>query len=1097
MDDTGEAGPVEPTGLQVGHRTTPNNHPSDEPVRFSWRVDDPGWGGGQSAYRVRVARSRDALAAGDTVWDSGRVDDARSTGARWDGRRLEPDETYYWTVRVWNEEGEASAVAGPVAFATAPGEEWRGEWVAHQPGPGDTNGYRGRWRAPDAGPEWVQVDLGADRTFDRVELHPTEPFDGPTTPDGQTLHGRTTEDTYRAATVAQGPVAFGFPDGYRVEAAGDADFESARTLVDHTGGDPAEPGREAVVHDVGAVTARYLRVTATDLDAFAGGDDRLREEQRPWAVFALAALAVRDGDGADLARDATVTASSSVESAHWGRDGLVDGAYTASMASESPLLRTDVTLSKPVARARAHFAGVGYGELHVNGEKVGDAVLDPGWTEYDERVLYRTHDVGDLLREGDNAVGVWLGRGWFAKSTRQWSAGGSPRARLRLTVEYEDGTTREITTGGDWTADASPVVANDIYHGETYDARLEQDGWATPGFDDDDWDSAAVVDGPAGTLSPQRTEPIEVTDTLEPVALVERDDGVVVDFGQNHAGWVAIDVTGDARGADDEGDTPAGSGEPGDEVVLRHAEILDGDGDLETTDLRTAEATDTYVLRGEGAESYEPRFTYHGYRYVHVSDYPGELTADDVRSKVVHTAMDRTGAFDCSDDDLAAVQRNAQWGLRSNAHGVPTDCPQRDERQGFSGDGHIAGPALHYNFDADRFHAKWARDHGDCQSPHGYVPSKLPFGAPPAMIGPSWTVSRVVVPWHLYCFYGDEAALEANYEGMRRYVDFYHDAAEDDLLPEAHTCYGDWVALENADGRVGEPTELFTNAYYYRATSVLARAAEALGYDAEAARHGDRAAAIEAAFSDRFFDADRATYGPGTQASNAVPRFFGLVPDGRGRDVATALARTVRDDDASLRTGFLGTRALLGALTEYGYADLAYEIASHPEFPGWVYMLRNGATTMWERWDSDDRVGDGMNSFNHSPFTCVSEWFYRGLAGIAVSESLPEARTVDISPSFVDALDRVAGTVGTPWGEIRSRWTATADGHELSVTIPWNLDGRVAFPVGDDGAVALDGTTVWADGGPVASPDGVRSLDRARARVVVTVGAGTHRFDVR
>ena len=1065
--------------LRVNDRAAPMAVSLDAPPRFRWRVADPDWTG-QSAYRLRLDTARDRLDDAP-MYDTGPVDSSRSTGVTYDGPALSADETYHWTVTVWDESGERSVTAS-ARFTTAP-DELAGEWITRQPGLGDSNGYRSRWRDPDDDPtEWVGVDLGASERVEAVELHPAEPFTDTDTPDGRTITADDTEATYRDATTAQGPVAFGFPDRYRVEVADDPSFESARTVVDATSSGQPDPRRAPVVHDLDdPIEASHVRVVATELAEYAPTDDQVRESFDTWAVFALAALTVRDESGDDLARDRPVTPSSSVETETWGRDRLTDGRDESTMTGTSPLFRTEFEAEKPIANARVRFAGLGYGELYLNGERVGDAVLDPGWTQYDERVLYSTDDVTDHLREGDNAVGIWLGRGWFARSARQWLGFGSPRARLELTVEYEDDTTDRLATGPDWTTAPSPVVDNDIYGGESYDARRERPGWAEPGFDDGDWESAAVAESPAGQLTPQRTDPIRVTETLDPVAIHEGEDGPIVDFGQNHTGWLALDIDG---------------GQSGEEITLRHAEALDDEGELRTVDLRSADAADTYVLgeaAAEGDESvtYEPRFTYHGYRYAQIEGYPGELTAEDVRSRVVHTDLPSRGEFDCANDDLAGVQSNARWGLRGNAHSVPTDCPQRDERMGFTGDGHIAGRALQYNFDAARFHDKWTRDHLDTQSRHGYVPAKCPNGALPELADPSWTVSLLAIPWHRYRFTGDASLLRRHYDRLRRYVEFWESVAVDDLLPEEYAGYGDWVALENTDGRWGEPTDFFTNAYYHRSVALLADIAAVIGADADAARYRERADAVAAAFNDRYFDADAAAYEARTQATYALPVFFDIAPDDRVDDIVANLVAKVESDGGKLRTGFLGTRPLLAVLADHGHADLAYEVVSDPEFPGWVYMLREGATTVWERWDSDsdEHIGGRMNSLNHSPFACVSEWFYEHLAGIDVRLG-GDGPDVVVAPSIPDGLPWAEGSVETPLGTVESRWAADDGGYDLSVTIPWNADGRIAVPVDDGSAVSVDGETVWEGNG--AAHEGVRRTDGV---VEVEVRSGS--YDVR
>ncbi|MCU4975491.1 glycoside hydrolase family 78 protein [Halobacteria archaeon AArc-m2/3/4] len=884
---------------------------------------------------------------------------------------------------------------------------------------------------------------------------------------------------------------FGFPEGYRIEVAEDPAFENATTVVDVAGGTRNNPIADPIDHDAD-VSGRFVRVTFTDLYTFDPTSppvspvsyrkpDLVREEMSTWQMAALAALAVRDETGVDLARGRPVTASSSIETATWGRELLVDGAYRSTTAPGSPLLRTSVELSKPVETARIHVATLGYGELYVNGVRMGEAVLDPAWTQYDERVLYNTYDVSEALKAGENAIGLWLGRGRFSRGNRDWSGFGSPRAICQLNITYEDGTVRRVSTDLSWRSTESPIVENDIYDGERYDARKERSGWSVPGYDADDWDFASEMPAPGGDLVPQRTDPISVVNRLEPVSIRSQDNGYLVDFGQNITGWLDLRI-----------DNPTA----GEEIVLRHAEALDEEGALSTTDLRSADATDTYVPRGDDRERYHPRFTYHGFRYAHVEGFPGTLTEDDVQACVVSTSMPERGTFDCSDENVTQIQRNAKWGLRGNAHGIPEDCPQRDERFGWTGDGQITAQAFLYNFDAVRFHRKWMDDHDDTQSEHGYVADTVPagFGTTPA--DPTWSVTRVVIPWYLYQHTGDPAHLERHYEGMRRYVDYWFDQCEDGILPEKYANYGDWLAFENTDGRRGKPFDLFTTAFHYQTTRLVGRAAEVLGYDIDAERYSDRAAAIEDAFTAAFFDSDAATYGPGTQSALAIPLFLGLVPDEHVDGVVKTLATKVREDDGKLRSGFLGTRPLIHVLANHGYEDLAYEVVTQPEQPGWMYMVHQGATTMWERWDSDEQVGSGMNSLNHSPFTFVSEWFYRTLAGIDFGDGSVLDR-IEVAPTVVEDLEWVEGTLETPLGDLASRWERTDNSLAVTVQIPWNAKACVRIPFEHDGMSVCEGETVlWEDGSRVALPTGVTHVDREDDTLVVNVESGTYRFDI-
>ncbi|WP_121741922.1 alpha-L-rhamnosidase [Natronorubrum halophilum] len=1075
-----------PTDLQVEYETTPSNVDPSEAPRFSWRLQTDHRGSRQTAYRIVIGRDESAVDAGrGSLWDSGRVELSTSTNVPYDGPDLGSDKRYHWSVKVWTDEGATEWAESASFFTALRPERWRGEWITHQPGAGDTDGWRSRWRRADERvEEWVQVDLGSSEQITAVDLHPASPVTVVRTPDDAAVTSSWFDDPLEG---------FGFPDAYRVEVADDPDFETATTVLKVNASDEAVddvpdgvPEETAVVHAHDGLEAdgRYVRVTAMEPFAFeplaeesshAQSAARRTEHVDAWQCFALAALEVRNGDE-DLARGRPVEASSSAETDTWGRDHLVNGHTKSEMAAASPLLRTEFSVEEPIESARAHLAAVGYGELHTNGERVGDHRLNPAWTDYEQRVCYSSHDLTDRISVGMNAIGVWLGRGWFSKRGAYWVPDGSPRARLVLTVTFEDGSTRTVATDGDWTATEGPIRENDIYDGELFDARLSEDGWRSPGFDDGDWNPAAVVDDPGGVLRPQRVEPMRVVETFDVETVHEHPDGPILDFGQNLTGWLDLEI----RDPDD-----------GDEIVLGHAERLTEDGDLSTTDLRTADATDVYIAAGDDVERYEPRFTYHGFRYAQVTGYPGEFDPDLVTAKAVHTAMDRRGTFSCSNQDLDQVQHNAVWGLRGNTHSVPEDCPQRDERFGWTGDAHISTRSLLFNFDAARFDEKWARDHDDAASEMGYVPDVIPNKVSEDPADPTWSITRVMIPWYLYRHEGNERILREQYEGMRDYVDYWYSVTENGILTGDYGKYGDWLAFENVDDRRGLPHDLYNTAFLYQVTDTFAKIADALENDADAEAYRDRADRIAEAFNDRFFDPDQGVYGPGTQSSYAVPLFLDLVPDAEVESVVDNLVEKVDADGRTLKTGFLGTRPLLHSLAAHGHADVAYDVVSQPERPGWVYMARNGATTMWERWDSDDRIGDGMNSFNHSPFTHVSEFFYEVLAGIRIGDRSVTDH-VTIAPALVDDLEWVSAALETRNGDlaVECRRDEDAATYELSVTVPWNTDATVHLPDAATSDVTESGTPLSTD------TAGVRSVRKDGDTVVVEFGSGAYEFSV-
>lgn len=789
---------------------------------------------------------------------------------------------------------------------------------------------------------------------------------------------------------------------------------------------------------------------------------------------------------------------------------------------DSPLLRRTVTLDKPVSRARAHVLTLGWGELYVNGDRIGDDRLNPGWSRFEERSLYTTYDVGDRLSEGENALGLWLGRGWFSKTAEvplgiiaagqapnqvspqiakadvpqyptsalsHWDSHGAPRALLQVNVEYEDGTGDRIVTDGSWQGFPSPIVENDVWDGEHYNALLEQPGWATTAFDATTWAPATELGEPSKwsdfggasdpALRPMQAQPIEVTDTLDPVSIHTFEGDPIVDLGQNVAGWIELRVR-DATS--------------GQRIELRHAEVLTDDGDIDQRNLRTAEATDVYTAAGDadGEEVFEPRFTYHGFRYVKVLNYPGELRKADVTGKVVHTAFETRGSFTCSNEELNRVQHNAEWGLRSNAHSIPTDCPQRDERVGWTGDAHMAANADLYNHDVARFYEKWLRDHADAQAPSGAQADTVPwaYGGKPG--DPNWGKTQVVIPWFVYRHTGDETLLERFYDDMTAYVDFWHRQADDHIIPGRYTLYGDWLAPEGP----GIDPALVATFAHYQTTEMVAMAASVLDETGDARTYADRTDAIGAAFNREFFDPATNTYGSGAQKSFALPIYLDIVPDGHEAAVVDNLVAKMRTEDGGkLMTGFVATRPLIYGLADNGHEEFAYHVVSQPEHPGWVYMVRNGATTMWERWNSDEGAPE-MNSYNHRPWTLVSEWFYERLAGINIAEAGFEH--VEIAPMVVGDLRWADASVDTVRGDVTSRWERTDGGLSLTAGVPWNATATVRIPdLGYDSVrVTESGRIIWSDGSTGSHPEGVESVRRTDDAVVVRVGSGTYEFEL-
>ncbi|WP_248910375.1 alpha-L-rhamnosidase [Halocatena marina] len=780
------------------------------------------------------------------------------------------------------------------------------------------------------------------------------------------------------------------------------------------------------------------------------------------------------------------TALANSDSAWEGRWITYDPIPRGQERGHSPLLRTEFTLeNKQIESARAHVSTIGWGELYLNGAKVGTEVLNPGVTDYEEQTLYSSYDVTDQLFSGQsNSVGLWLGRGFYDKSIHDWTGLGSPRGILQLNVEYNDGSTDTVVTDTSWTADGSPITKNDIYDGETYDAQVEQPGWASPNFDDGSWSTVTAVQGPSSNFDwhPQRLPPIKVTNSIRPVDISQNDGDWVVDFGQTIAGWVELTMDGAREGQD---------------ITIEHAEVLVDDGELShdtgnlnMEDLRDADATDTYIAKGDDVETYEPRFTYHGFRHVRVFNYPGELSPDDIAAKVVRTEREANGRFSASNDDLNDVHHMVTWGLRTNTHSIPTDCPNRDERHGWT-EIFRGASTEYYEYETEkthRFYEKWMRDHRYDMRSKGMVAVTIPDQV--SEEDPNWSKSTVQCVWHMYEHTGDKRVLADNYPMMTQYVDHWQSrATEEDrehIVPAKYNTFGDWLAPTTEEIE-NDPAMLNTFAHY-QTTKTVANAAAALGKYNEARMYENRASTIKTAFNNHFYDETTNTYGSGDMGTFAMAMHGGLVPKGAEQAVADELASTIRNEyDNKIGTGTISTQGLLmSALMEYGYEDLVYHLVSQPERPGWVYMARNGATTLWERWDSDTQIGSGMNSFNHRLWMEVGEWFYTKLVGI--QPATPGFERVLIKPVVPTELEHASAETETIRGKIAVAWEQYTDEFVLEVTIPGNTTGEVWVLANHQSAV-YEGDTC-----PAEDATGVTYLRHENDYAVFEVSAGSYTF---
>jgi len=781
-------------------------------------------------------------------------------------------------------------------------------------------------------------------------------------------------------------------------------------------------------------------------------------------------------------------------------------------ALPSPMLRKPFALDKPVKRAVATVSALGLYELRINGRRVGDHILAPEWTDYHKRVQYQAYDVTALLRPGANAIGATLGDGWYAG--RIGISHIVPDGGLRnfygrrlallvqMDIEFADGTTQTLITDGTWKATTDgPVRKACILDGEIYDARKEMPGWDSPGFNDSAWAPVEVRDPIDAALVAQPNEPIRITQELQPVKVTEPSPGVyVVDFGQNLAGWCRIRVRGAA----------------GTTVTLRHAEVLQPDGHIYRDNLRMsvyekdknlkwgkylgARQEDRFTLRGVGEEVFEPHFTYHGFRYVEVTGWPGKLSADAIVARALHSAPPVAGAFECSSPLLNKLMQNIVWPHRDNMHSVPTDCPQRDERLGWMGDMLVFSQPACFNMDMAAFFTKWAQDIRAAQADDGRYPDIAPHPYDPnaRFSGvPAWGDAGVVVPWRVYVNYGDRRILTAQFESARRWVDWIHKNNPDLLWKnKRNNDYGDWLngdtlKLEGfPKGEAEIPKDVFATAFFQHSTQIVANMAAVLGKEAEAKQYGKLADDIRQAFV-RAYVRDDATVKGNTQSAYAIALEFNLIPDDKRAAAARHMVERIHAYKDHISTGFHTTPMLMKQLTRYGYTDVAYMLINNRTIPSWGYTIDQGATTIWERWDGyvagRGFQDPGMNSFCHYAIGSVGEWMYRVILGINPDEQQPGYRHFVLAPRPGGGLTWARGHYDSIRGRIASAWKVDGDTLTLDITIPANTTATVHVP-----ATSLSAVT--EGGKPAADAEAVKFVRMADDAAVFEVGSGTYRF---
>lgn len=744
----------------------------------------------------------------------------------------------------------------------------------------------------------------------------------------------------------------------------------------------------------------------------------------------------------------------------------------------APFFRKEFTINKPLSSARTYIAVGGLYELFVNGKRIGDHRLDPMYTRFDRRNLYVTYDVTENLQQGKNTIGVLLGNGWYNhQSTAVWYFDKAPwRARpkfcLDLRMTYSDGSIETVSTGQDWQTHFSPVIFNSIYTGEHYDGRLEQEGWDMPEFNPKGWNNAIATGAPSQNITAQVLHPIRNVAKIPAVEMKKIDEYTwLFDFGRNIAGVTQIKV----------------SGREGTTIRMKHAERLDSTGraDLSNIDVHYRPTddsdpfqTDIFILNGQGEETFMPRFNYKGFQYVEVtSDQPVELTKESLTAYFMHSDVPQIGKIHSSNNTLNKIWEAANASYLSNLFGYPTDCPQR-EKNGWTGDAHIAVETGLYNFDGITVYEKWLADHQDEQQPNGVLPAIIPTDGWGYQWGngPDWTSTIALIPWNIYLFYGDSRLLKQCYDNIKRYVDYI-----DEHYPSGMTDWGlgDWIPVKSTT-----PKEFTSTAYYYIDVVILSKAAKLFGFQNDIEKYSALAAKIKQALNNKYLDNETGIYGNGLQTEQSVPLYWGLVPDELREKVAANLAKRVEADGKHIDVGLLGSKTILNALSENGYADLAYEVASQETFPSWGWWIVNGATTFYENWPIDAKSDISMN---HIMFGEINAWYYKALGGIFPDENQPGFKNIVLKPNFVQELDFFEATHEGPYGKIVSSWKKKGETVEYNVSVPPNSMATLY----------LKGKKMKENGRTIEENPWIRIKETQKDQIILELKSGNYRFEIR
>jgi len=767
----------------------------------------------------------------------------------------------------------------------------------------------------------------------------------------------------------------------------------------------------------------------------------------------------------------------------WEASWISPGFKEDTVLRPSPIFRKEFATNKEIKSATAYITAHGMYEAIINGQRIGNDYFTPGWTVYNKRLQYQVYDVSGLLKKGENAVGVTLGSGWF-RGSLAWNDnknlyGKELALLMQIDISYTDGSVKSIITDGSWKSSTGSIVYSEIYHGETVDNRLEKTGWTMPGFKDDSWSGVEVQDFPKNILVATYNEPIRKHEIFKPVKIFKTPAGEqVIDYGQNLVGFVQMKVSGKA----------------GDQITLKFAEVLDKQGNFYTENLRAAKVTDVITLKGAGEEIFEPKFTFHGFRYLKIEGYKGEIKPENFTAIALYSDMKPTGTFNCSNELINQLQHNIQWGQRGNFLDVPTDCPQRDERLGWTGDAQAFSRTATFNMNVHNFFVKWLKDVALDQNEDGavafVVPNVLGKGA---VASTGWADVATIAPWNLYLAYGDKRILENQYQSMKAWLG-YIKSKSNNYLWNTGFHFGDWLFFspQPDDGGRAALTDkyLIAQCFWAHSTQLLINAAKVLQKTEDITFYTNELDKIKEAFKNEYVTPNGGLVSS-TQTAYVLALQFDMLPENLRNQAVNRLVVNINNYENHLTTGFLGTPYLCHVLSRFGKTDLAYKLLLQETYPSWLYPVKMGATTIWERWDGIKPDGSfqtpGMNSFNHYAYGAIGDWMYRVITGIDTETDAPGYKKIIIQPHIDSSLSNSTADLLTYYGKISSGWKMENKKLHFNIEIPVNTVAKVILPVSKVDALLENGK-------PLSTLKEIQIIGVENGLITLKLGSGKYHF---